>query len=72
MNVSRSITQREREVIHLVAFEYSTNEIAKKLFISPHTVISHRKNLISKMGVKNTAGLVRVGFETGILLTPTN
>jgi len=51
----------------LVAQEHSTPEIATKLFISHHTVISHRKNLMSKMGVKNTAGLVRVGFEIGIL-----
>ncbi len=72
MNTSTLISRREREVLLLVAYEHSTIEIAKKLFISPHTVISHRKNLKSKMGVKNTAGLIRVGFETGILRSSIN
>ena len=67
MNPSPFLSRREREVLTLVAYEHSTIEIAKKLFISPHTVISHRQNIKSKMGVKNTAGLVRVGFETGVL-----
>lgn len=58
---------REREVLHLIANEYSTKEIASKLYISVHTAISHRKNMMSKLNVRNTAGLVRKGFEVGIL-----
>ena len=61
------ISNREREVLHLIAYEYTTNEIAAKLFLSTHTVITHRKNLLWKMDVKNVAGLVRKGFERGIL-----
>ena len=63
------ITDRELEILQLIAMENSSKEIAQRLFISPHTVITHRKHLMEKMGVKNTAGLVRVGFEVGILQT---
>lgn len=62
-----SISNRELQVLHLVAYEHSTKEIAKELYISEHTVISHRKNLLLKMDAKNTAGLVRRGFEQGLL-----
>ena len=61
------ITSREREVLNLVAFEYSSKEIADKLYISNHTVISHRQKLMHKLDVKNTAGLVRKGFEYGLI-----
>ena len=64
---STTITIREREILRLVANEYSSKEIAHKLSISGYTVISHRQNLMMKFQVKNTAGLVRQGFERGIL-----
>ena len=53
------LTKREVEVLKLIAQEYNTKEIADKLFISTHTVETHRKNLLSKLGVKNSAGLAR-------------
>ncbi len=62
------ITNREHEVLHLIAYEATSLEIAQQLFISHHTVISHRKNLMEKLCVRNTAGLVRRGFELGILV----
>jgi len=62
-----SISHREKEILHLVAHEQTTNEIATQLYISYHTVISHRKRLMEKLDVKNTAGLVRRAFELGIL-----
>ena len=61
------ISNREKEVLHLIAHEYTTNEIAKALYLSTHTVDTHRKNLLWKMDVKNVAGLVRKGFERGLL-----
>lgn len=60
------LTCREKEVLQLIVDEYTTNEIAKKLYISHCTVETHRINLIQKLGVKNTAGLVRVAFEAGL------
>ncbi|MCD4744249.1 MAG: helix-turn-helix transcriptional regulator, partial [Desulfobacteraceae bacterium] len=53
------LTGREKEVLDLICMEHSSQEIADKLFISFHTVESHRANLMYKAGVKNTAGLVR-------------
>ena len=67
MNLVTSISEREREVLVLVANELTTQEIANRLFLSAHTVDSHKKNLKTKLKVRNTAGLVRRGFELGIL-----
>ncbi len=61
-----NLTNREHEILHWIAHELTAKEIALKLFISTHTVISHRKNLQEKMEVKNTAGMVRVAFEKGL------
>lgn len=63
-----NITQREQQVLYLIAYEHSSKEIAQKLFLSFETVNSHRKNMMVKLGVKNTAGLVRVAFERGMLM----
>ncbi len=61
------ISPRELEVLTLVAKEHNTKEIASVLYLSEHTVISHRKNLLLKMNAKNTAGLIRRAFELGLL-----
>lgn len=52
------ITSREKEILQLICEEYTTGEIAEKLFISPRTVDGHRNNLLEKLGCKNVAGLV--------------
>ncbi|MBK9015438.1 MAG: response regulator transcription factor [Saprospiraceae bacterium] len=54
-----SLTQRELEILELIATEMTNKEIASLLFISPRTVETHRRNLIHKLKVKNTAGLMR-------------
>lgn len=61
------LTEREREVLTLICQEFSTQEISEKLFISSHTVESHRANLMHKAGVKNTAGLVRWAIENDVI-----
>ncbi len=61
------LTNREKEILGLIIKEYTTEEIAAKIFISTKTVESHRSNLIQKVGVKNTAGLVRVALERGLI-----
>ena len=61
------LTAREKEILALIIKEYTTEEIANELFISAKTVESHRGNLIQKLGVKNSAGLVRVAFEKGLI-----
>ena len=65
--MNTSITKREIQVLNLIAYEYTTIEIAAQLYRSPHTIISHKKNLMKKLGVKTIAGLVRVGCERGIV-----
>jgi DNA-binding NarL/FixJ family response regulator len=61
------LTEREIEILRLIGKELSSQEIADKLFISFHTVESHRANLMSKAGVKNTAGLIRWATENDFL-----
>ncbi|MFY0592557.1 response regulator [Roseivirga sp.] len=61
------LTKREVQIIKLIASEYTTNEIATELAISTHTVDTHRKNIVSKLGIKNTAGLVKFAIEKGIV-----
>lgn len=62
-----ALTQREREVLGLIAAGMTNPEIAERLFISPLTVDSHRKNLLAKFGVKNTASMIRAATEYGLL-----
>ncbi len=59
------LTRREVEVLRLIAEEYSNPEIAEKLFISIRTVDTHRRNLLEKLGAKNTAGLVKYAIKHG-------
>lgn len=54
---AEEISEREKEVLRLVALGMTNKEIAEKLYISSHTVITHRKNITSKLGIKTIAGL---------------
>jgi len=62
-----TITEREIQIIKLLAFEHSSTEISSLLYISDNTVKTHRKNIFKKLQVKNVAGLVRVAFERKFL-----
>ncbi len=57
IQVSHELTERERKVVELVARGMTNREIAKKLFISLHTVITHRKNISHKLGIRSIPGL---------------
>lgn len=63
---SVELTDREKDVLTLIAKEMTSHEIAEKLFISHHTVESHRKNLIAKLGVRSLAGLVKYAVKIGL------
>jgi len=65
--INVKISKREKEILALIIKEYTAQEIAKLLFISLHTVETHRSNLMSKLGVRNSAGLVRVALENNLL-----
>ncbi|HQG38201.1 MAG TPA: helix-turn-helix transcriptional regulator, partial [Chitinophagales bacterium] len=55
----QKLTEREKEILHYISKEYTTNEIAEQLFIGKATVDSHRKHLLKKLNVKNALGLVK-------------
>lgn len=61
-----SLTHREAEVLKLICKEKNTREIADQLFISLHTVETHRANLLQKTGARNIAGLVKWAIENEI------
>ncbi|GAA0525322.1 response regulator transcription factor [Chitinophaga japonensis] len=61
------ITRREVEILRLIADEHTNPEIADKLCISLHTVENHRNRILQKLGVKNTAGLIRKAIEQGLI-----
>ena len=61
------LTDREREILTLIAEGNSSKEIAEQLFISVGTVETHRKSLIKKLDVKNIAGLVRIAVKEGLV-----
>ncbi len=62
-NEEVKLTQREIDVITLIAQEFTTQEIADKLFLSKHTIESYRKNLIAKLNVRNLAGLTKYAMK---------
>ncbi|MDX2285466.1 MAG: response regulator transcription factor [Bacteroidia bacterium] len=60
------LTRREREILHLIVEECTTQEIADRLCITVSTVETHRLNLMQKFGVRNMAGLVREAVLKGL------
>jgi len=61
------LSRREKEVLKLIAQEFTTQEIADSLFISLKTVESHRSSLLSKLNARNSVGLVRIAIENNLL-----
>jgi len=57
------LTRREKELLKLIIEGYSSKEIADKLFLGEETIKSYRRNLLLKLGAKNTAQLVKIGLE---------
>jgi len=61
------ITDREREVLSLIADGFTCDEIAVALYVSPHTVKAHIKNLYRRLDARCAAEAVAVGFREGVL-----
>ena len=66
-NLLPEISDRELEVLELLSQGLTDTEIGKKLFISFHTAKTHRKNLLSKLGAKNSAELIKKALERGLI-----
>ncbi len=65
-NAEEALTAREKEVLIMICKEYSTEEIAQQLYVSPLTINNHRRNILRKTGSKNVAGLVLYALEKNI------
>ncbi|MEM6719754.1 MAG: response regulator transcription factor [Bacteroidota bacterium] len=61
------LTEREMEVLQLISDGLTTTEIGEKLFLSKRTIEGHRKNLISKLNVRNTAALILKAVREGLI-----
>lgn len=64
---AKILTEREKEILIRVCNEMSSAEIGKELFISTGTVDTHRRNILEKLGVTNTVGLVKYALRHGLL-----
>jgi DNA-binding NarL/FixJ family response regulator len=62
-----TLSSREIEIIRMIAEGYTNQQIADLLFLSAHTVNTHRKNIMSKLGVKNTAGIVMYAVKSELV-----
>ena len=65
--LAAQITQRELEILQLIALGLTSQDIATKLFISKNTVETHRKNMLAKLNVNNTAGLLKIAYKKGLV-----
>jgi len=61
------LTEREKEILALICRELTIREIGQRLFLSENTVRNHRVNIMEKIGVNNTVGLVKYAYEAGIV-----
>ena len=61
------LTRREHDVLVGISEELTTQQISEKLFISPKTVETHRMNIMSKLGAKNSVGIVKIAMEKQLL-----
>lgn len=66
-DLSLQLTSREQEVLKLIVDGYTNNEIGELLHISPKTVSKHRMNLMTKLGVNDVTGLMRVALKEGLV-----
>jgi DNA-binding NarL/FixJ family response regulator len=61
------LSDREREIVKLIANEYSNKQIAEKLFISERTVETHRKNIFKKTGTNSLVGLIKFAYANNLI-----
>ncbi|MEP1034337.1 response regulator transcription factor [Ekhidna sp.] len=63
----RLLTDREREILKLIAKEYTNRQMAEELFISERTVETHRKNIFRKTGTNNLVGLIKFAYANNLI-----
>lgn len=62
-----SLSYRELEVLFNISMGFTTGQIAQKLYLSDHTIITYRKSLLNKLEASNAPEMIRIAFEAGIL-----
>jgi len=67
VQLGKILSTRETEVLRMIAMEMTNDEIAQKLFLAKRTIDTHRQNLINKLNVKNTAGLVKAAYKFNLI-----
>ena len=67
IDIRDSITSREREILGLLSKGHNSKEISERLFLSPHTVDYHRRQLLKKTNSRNIAQLIGIAYHMGIL-----
>lgn len=67
IQVKKKLTSRQTEVLQMIVMELTNDEIAQKLCIGKRTIDSHRQNLINKLQVRNTAGLVKAAYKLNLV-----
>ncbi len=65
--ISHLLTSREKEVLQMIAMEMTNDEIAARLYLAKRTIDTHRQHLITKLQVKNTAGLVKMALKLNLV-----
>ncbi len=65
MMQTETVTRREIEIVKMIAEGLNSKEISFQLFISEHTVHTHRRNIVKKLGVRNVAHLVHYSWQRG-------
>lgn len=66
-SISIDLTERELQILECISQGDTVREIASHLFLSPHTIITYRRNLLRKLDARNGACLIRKAIEYGIL-----
>ena len=64
---TRELTNREKEIVQLVAIGYKNREVAEKLGIAVKTVETHRANIMNKLALRNIAQLIRYAIQKGMV-----
>jgi DNA-binding CsgD family transcriptional regulator len=67
VNPAEILTQRERTIVRLVSMGLTNRQIADQLYLSTHTVITHRKNISNKLGIKSVSGLTVYAIVNNII-----
>jgi len=67
MGAYQRLTEREKEILMLIAEGYSSHQIADKLYLTVKTVLNHRRNVMEKLGVDNPAQLIKYAIKMGLV-----